>query len=81
VDLIIIEEVKNKTRELHQQVEELSNSMMLLIMKISNISGTIRSIKEFIPFLSNRIQTASSATSEAERVLETIPPQCKHYYY
>lgn len=68
----------NKTKEVHRQVEELSTSAMLLVMKTNNITGTIRSIKEFTPILINRIP---NITFEAEQVLEAIPLQCKHYKF
>lgn len=65
----------NKTKEVHRQVEQLSTSAMLLAMKTNNITGAIRNIEEFTPLLINRIP---DIIFEAEQVLETIPPQCKH---
>ena len=76
-----IEELMNKTKEVHRLVEELSTSALLLVVKANTIAGAIRSIEEFIPLLINRIQVIPNITFEAEQVLETIPRQCKQYKF
>lgn len=71
-----IEEVKDELKDVHQQVEDLSSSTMLLAMETNIISGTIRNIEEFLS--DGIIQVILSVTFEAEKVLGTILPQCKH---
>ena len=75
--IMYLEEVKNKTIEMHEEVEELSASVTSSILLTNSVSETIRNIKELTQLLSNRIKIIPNVTFKAEQVLEAIPPQCK----
>ena len=70
--------MEEKNIELHQQVDKLSTSAMLVNERVNTYQERIRNIKLFSAHLVSKLQETPQIASNADRVLEALPSQCNN---
>lgn len=68
--------MKDKTIELHEQVDGLSTSATLVAEKVNTIESKVRDLIEHPAHLVRRLQDTPLTALETERVLEASLHQC-----